>query len=184
VNRIRQLRMERGLNYSEVARRCNPPTTLSTVRKLEKDELTLTAAWMQRIAAALNCSPADIIGGSEVSVIGHFDPVTGEIEWVDLRRGDPGQIACPPGMDPANTVAICAQDGPFTPILKAFYFNRGAAADVVDPTAVGGLAVSQVRGGRAYLGRLIREEGEIYTIDQMIDRVELDWARRIEWAKP
>ena len=58
-NRIQAIRESNKLSLSEVARRAN--TTASQIQKLERGERRLTSEWMERLATALNCHPADFL---------------------------------------------------------------------------------------------------------------------------
>lgn len=57
INRIRDIRKERGLTLADVAERCTPPTTAQTIGRLETGMRQLSLAWMNRIAAALGVAP-------------------------------------------------------------------------------------------------------------------------------
>lgn len=57
INRIRDVRLEKGLTLAEVAARCEPPTTAQTIGRLETGTRTLSLGWMNRIAAALGVDP-------------------------------------------------------------------------------------------------------------------------------
>lgn len=57
INRIRDVRREKGLTLAEVAERCSPPTTAQTIGRLETGMRNLSLAWMNRIAAALEVEP-------------------------------------------------------------------------------------------------------------------------------
>ncbi|MBC2668613.1 helix-turn-helix domain-containing protein [Novosphingobium piscinae] len=57
INRIRDIRKDKGLTLAEVAERCSPPTTAQTIGRLETGMRQLSLAWMNRIAAALQVDP-------------------------------------------------------------------------------------------------------------------------------
>ncbi len=57
INRIRDIRKERGLTLADVAARCTPPTTAQTIGRLETGMRQLSLTWMNRIAAALAVEP-------------------------------------------------------------------------------------------------------------------------------
>ena len=57
INRIRDIRKERGLTLADVAERCSPPTTAQTIGRLETGMRQLSLTWMNRIAAALGVEP-------------------------------------------------------------------------------------------------------------------------------
>ena len=68
INRIRDIRRQKGLTLAEVAARCAPPTTAQTIGRLETGMRSLSLAWMNRIAAALGVDPQMLVraetGGS------------------------------------------------------------------------------------------------------------------------
>jgi transcriptional regulator with XRE-family HTH domain len=57
INRIRDVRREKGLTLAEVGQRCTPPTTAQTIGRLETGMRNLSLDWMNRIAAALAVEP-------------------------------------------------------------------------------------------------------------------------------
>lgn len=63
INRIRDIRREKGLTLADVAARCTPPTTAQTVGRLETGMRQLSLTWMNRIAAALDVDPELLVRG-------------------------------------------------------------------------------------------------------------------------
>jgi len=63
INRIRDIRREKGLTLADVALRCDPPTTAQTIGRLETGMRQLSLAWMNRIAAALEVEPELLVRG-------------------------------------------------------------------------------------------------------------------------
>lgn len=61
ITAIRNVRRAKGLTLEEVARRCDPPTTAQTVGRLEMGTRTVSVAWLNRIATALEVSTADLV---------------------------------------------------------------------------------------------------------------------------
>jgi transcriptional regulator with XRE-family HTH domain len=57
INRIRDIRRQKGLTLADVAARCAPPTTAQTIGRLETGMRSLSLGWMNRIAAALDVDP-------------------------------------------------------------------------------------------------------------------------------
>ena len=57
INRIRDIRKEKGLTLADVAARCRPVTTAQTIGRLETGMRQLSLTWMNRIAAALDVEP-------------------------------------------------------------------------------------------------------------------------------
>jgi transcriptional regulator with XRE-family HTH domain len=65
INRIRDVRREKGMTLAEVAAACEPPTTAQTIGRLETGMRNLSLGWMNRIAAALAVEPEMLLKGSE-----------------------------------------------------------------------------------------------------------------------
>src|SRR3712207_3799273 len=65
ITRIREVRRARGLTLDEVARACDPPTTLQTVGRLETGTRTVSVGWLNRIAAALGVDASDLVDRGE-----------------------------------------------------------------------------------------------------------------------
>ena len=63
INRIRDIRKEKGLTLADVAAACSPPTTAQTIGRLETGMRNLSLAWMNRIAAALDVDPEMLVRG-------------------------------------------------------------------------------------------------------------------------
>ena len=63
INRIRDIRREKGLTLAEVAERCRPATTAQTIGRLETGMRNLSLIWMNRIAAALEVEPELLLRG-------------------------------------------------------------------------------------------------------------------------
>src|SRR5687768_9552609 len=61
INRIRDIRREKGLTLAELAEACCPPTTPQTVGRLETGMRNLSIKWMDRIAAALGVDPEMLV---------------------------------------------------------------------------------------------------------------------------
>ncbi|MBV1917846.1 MAG: helix-turn-helix transcriptional regulator [Sphingomonadaceae bacterium] len=63
INRIRDIRKEKGLTLAEVAQRCSPQTTAQTIGRLETGMRNLSLTWMNRIATALQVEPELLLRG-------------------------------------------------------------------------------------------------------------------------
>lgn len=65
INRIRDIRRQKGMTLADVAARCSPPTTAQTIGRLETGMRNLSLVWMNRIAAALEVDPELLVRGEE-----------------------------------------------------------------------------------------------------------------------
>ena len=66
INRIRDIRKQKGLTLTEVAERCSPPTTAQTIGRLETGLRQLSLTWMNKIAAALEVEPGLLVRSDAV----------------------------------------------------------------------------------------------------------------------
>ena len=64
-NRIGVLRRERGLSLAGLAKAAG--TTKAQIQKLERGDRRLSLEWMERLAAALQVKPSDLLPQSAVS---------------------------------------------------------------------------------------------------------------------
>lgn len=61
INRIRDIRLQKGMTLADVAAACSPPTTAQTIGRLETGMRNLSLVWMNRIAAALKVEPETLL---------------------------------------------------------------------------------------------------------------------------
>lgn len=61
LTRIRDVRRSKGLTLLQVAERCDPPTTAQTIGRLETGMRTVSVGWLNRIAAALEVEPSELV---------------------------------------------------------------------------------------------------------------------------
>jgi transcriptional regulator with XRE-family HTH domain len=78
MNRLREVRKARGLTLADVAARCTPPTTAVTIGRLETGTRQLTVPWMQRLAAALEVDPRQLLAQESDSEIPVAALLTGD----------------------------------------------------------------------------------------------------------
>ena len=65
INRIRDIRRQKGMTLADVAAACVPATTAQTIGRLETGMRNLSLVWMNRIAAALDVEPELLVRGDE-----------------------------------------------------------------------------------------------------------------------
>lgn len=61
INRIRAIRRAKGMTLADLAGACTPPTTAQTIGRLETGTRNLSLVWMNRIAAALEVDPQNLV---------------------------------------------------------------------------------------------------------------------------
>lgn len=67
INRIRDIRKQKGLTLAELAEACDPPTTPQTVGRLETGMRNLSTKWMERIGGALGVDPEMLVRSESTS---------------------------------------------------------------------------------------------------------------------
>jgi transcriptional regulator with XRE-family HTH domain len=149
ITRIREVRRARNLTLEDVARRCEPRTTPQTIGRLETGARTVSVGWLNRIAAALDVPPGDLVrlaGNEDVPVAALLDA-----GGVAAPRG--GRVSLPPrAAEGAVAIVVTVGVGdyragdeiwlnPVAPEALAAALNR----DVLVPRT----------GGRLLFGRLI-----------------------------
>jgi len=73
LTRLREIRKTKGLTLQQVAERADPPTTAQTIGRLETGVRTLSVGWIDRIAAALEVAPEELIAlpeGGDIDIWG------------------------------------------------------------------------------------------------------------------
>lgn len=61
ITAIREVRRAKNMTLEEVAKACVPPTTAQTIGRLETGTRTVSVGWLNRIAAALGVTAADLV---------------------------------------------------------------------------------------------------------------------------
>ena len=67
INRIRDIRREKGMTLADLAEACSPPTTPQTVGRLETGMRNLSLKWMERIGAALGVEPEMLVRSEQAA---------------------------------------------------------------------------------------------------------------------
>lgn len=109
INRIRDIRREKGLTLADVATRCDPPTTAQTIGRLETGTRNLSLVWMNRIAAALGVDADLLVRGEERSP----SPIVARLmESGAEALADPREAILPSELDPeAPMVVLSVEHG-------------------------------------------------------------------------
>lgn len=93
ANRIRDIRLARGLTQEELAALLGEETSIATVSRLESGRMTLTLPWMKRLSTALGVSTHEIISepGSGLRMV----PLIGDIsagDWTTAVKDPQGMV--------------------------------------------------------------------------------------------
>ena len=141
-NRIRDFRKSRGLSLEELAFQLGEDVSITTVSRLERGRMQLTQRWLERISAALQVSPIELMSETPADV--RLIPLLGSVP-----AGEPGEAI----EDPQGWFPIPAKvSGPkaFALSPKGDSMDRLAAEGeiiVVDPEDL------DLVPGRAYVVR-------------------------------
>ena len=158
ITAIRDVRRSRGLTLDDVARRCVPPTTAQTIGRLEVGTRTVSVAWLNRIAGALEVSAVDLVTLPDRPVL----PVAALLDATGAHAPrHPGTAAAPVPEAGAIAVRVLAGTGdyragdeiwcrPLAPAAFADALHR----DVLAPGAA----------GRFAFGRLLAVEDDRVTL--------------------
>lgn len=100
INSIRSVRRAKKMTLEDVAARCKPPTTAQTIGRLETGTRTLSLGWLNRIAAALNVEPRDLVAMPDEETLAVAAIVGGDGAHAPTRaemdpplRAEPGMVA-------------------------------------------------------------------------------------------
>lgn len=157
INRIRDIRRQKGLTLAEVAARCDPPTTAQTIGRLETGMRSLSLAWMNRIAEALEVDPQMLVkaeNSSAPALIARLGANGAE----PLSQPVEAMIPVVPGGE-ARLVVLAVETGAgeyraadqvWLRQIEPEDFARALNRDVLVPRP----------GGRYAFGRMIDRDGE------------------------
>ena len=157
INRIRDIRKEKGLTLADVAERCTPPTTAQTIGRLETGMRQLSLTWMNRIAAALGVEPQVLVRSEE-----------SDQPKVVARLTEGGPEALPAPRDAILPTQL-AEEGPMVALLVEVGGGEYQAGDQLWLRQVGDEkgwnrlinrdVLAPRPGGRFAFGRLIDRDG-------------------------
>ena len=156
INRIRDIRHQKGMSLAQVAAACDPPTTAQTIGRLETGMRNLSLIWMNRIAAALQVEPELLLRSESAG-----DPtITAILTKGGAEAPHANADALLPtalgGDGPLRVLAVEVASGDYRPgdqvWLRELPVEQAAKAlnrDVLAP----------LPGGRFAFGRLFEQDG-------------------------
>ncbi len=158
INRIRDIRKEKGMTLADLAEACDPPTTAQTIGRLETGMRNLSINWMDRIGGALGIDPEMLVRSDAAT---HPQVVAKLMENGPEALGKPRDaiLATDLGGDlPLMVLSIEASVGEYRPGDQLWLrqidpadFQRAINRDVLVPR----------KGGRFSFGRLIDRQGSM-----------------------
>ena len=158
INRIRDVRKQKGMTLAEVAAACDPPTTAQTIGRLETGMRNLSLGWMNKIAVALGVEPEMLLKGSEAEqtqVVARLTDAGAEA----LSR--PRDAILPTQLDsgaPLMCLAIEASQGEYR-AGDQLWLRQHAPEDA--PKMINRDVLAPRSGGRFAFGRLIDRQGTL-----------------------
>lgn len=161
INRIRDLRRQKGMTLADLAAACSPPTTAQTIGRLETGMRNLSLKWIDRIAAALEVDAEALVRSDtspRPSVVAALGTNGAEALGAPREAILPTEIG---GDGPLLALAVEAPCGPY---------NTGDLVWMrqIDPQDAGRAINRDVlvprSGGRFAFGRLIDRKGTLVGI--------------------
>jgi len=158
INRIRDIRKQKGMTLAEVAAACSPATTAQTIGRLETGMRNLSLVWMNRIAAALGVEPELLVKGDAV-----------EQPMVVARLTESGAEALPSPRDAILPVEL-GGDAPLMCVVVETPQGEYRAGDQLwmrqhspedAPKLINRDVLVPRAGGRFAFGRLIDRQGTL-----------------------
>lgn len=157
INRIRDIRHQKGMTLAEVAAACVPPTTAQTIGRLETGMRNLSLVWMNRIGAALGVEPELLVKGAEALA-----------PQIVARLSEQGAEALPTPRDAILPTELGGEGGTLVCLLIDAAQGEYRAGDQVwlrqvppadAPRIINRDVLVPRAGGRFAFGRLIDRQG-------------------------
>lgn len=183
-NRIADYRKKNEWTYEELGRKIG--ASAQQAYRLEKNQRRLSDHWLDRLAAAFHCTPADLVGGSQRKLA----PVTYRI----IAKGDAVQypqskirfIEAPPGASEDLEAALVETDDLYPRYERGdvLFFRRTEKFDI-DPRARD--HILQLQDGRLVLRRMLQIDSRgnamlnHYTSTEVI-QARAKWIAPILWV--
>jgi transcriptional regulator with XRE-family HTH domain len=158
INRIRDIRRQKGMTLADLAEACDPPTTPQTIGRLETGMRNLSIKWMDRIAGALGVDPETLVRsdkGAERPRIVALLTAAGA-EALDKAREAivPTELS---GEGALTVLEVESATGPYLPGDQVWLrqIDPGQAARAINRDVL-----VPRKGGRFAFGRLIDRQGK------------------------
>ncbi len=158
INRIRDVRKEKGMTLAEVAAACDPPTTAQTIGRLETGMRNLSLGWMNRIATALGVEPETLLKGSDTTqpqIVARLTAAGAE------ALSAPRDAILPSDLECGATVVCLTVEAPQGEYRAGdqLWLRRLSPEDA--PKMINRDVLAPRSGGRFAFGRLIDRQGKM-----------------------
>jgi transcriptional regulator with XRE-family HTH domain len=161
INRIRDIRREKGLTLADLAAACDPPTTAQTIGRLETGMRNLSTKWMDRIGNALGVDPETLVRSDKSQhpqVVATLGPSGADALPRPRDAIPPTELG---GDAPLVVLAVEASAGPY--LTGDQLWMRQIDPDEA-PRAINRDVLVPRKGGRFAFGRLIDRQGSLVGI--------------------
>lgn len=190
-NRVRELRLARDLSLDQLADMAG--LTKSALSRIETGDTVMNIDHMRRLAGALAVGEEQLLAsasrGREIPVVG-FVGAGAQVYPIDEDPEGLRQVACPPHLDPAVTIAVEVRGDSMFPIVQEgwllFYSRKH---EIVPAQAVGALCVVETEDGRVLVKHVSRGPTKgrfnlISTNAPPSEDVKFLWAARVRAILP
>ena len=158
INRIRDIRRDKGWTLADLAEACDPPTTAQTIGRLETGMRNLSLKWMERIGAALDIDP-EMLVRSEANAQAQVVATLGASGPEAIAKARDALLPTQLGGDGVLMVlAVDAATGPYLP-GDQLWLRQIAPEDAA--RAINRDVLVPRKGGRFAFGRLIDRQGSL-----------------------
>ncbi len=168
ITAIREVRRARGMTLDQVAQACVPPTTAQTIGRLETGTRTVSVAWLNRIAAALGVTAADLVRLPErvdVPVAALLAAKGATAPRAPATVGAPAPVAGMVAITVRETVGdYRAGDALWCEMLAPDAFARALGHEVLAPMSAGRFAFGRLAAVRDDAVNLLPPAGPPVTI--------------------
>ena len=159
INRIRDIRKQKGMTLADLADACDPPTTAQTIGRLETGMRNLSIKWMDRIAGALGVDPETLVrserGAERPRIVATLTDAGAE------ALSQPREAIAPTELAHDGQLTVLEVEhatGPYLP-GDQLWLRQLAPAD--SARAINRDVLVPRKGGRFAFGRLIDRQGKL-----------------------
>jgi transcriptional regulator with XRE-family HTH domain len=152
-NRMREARKAKGMTMQEVAARCSPPTTASTIGRFETGQRSISVGWISRIAAAIGVDPHHLVDIWSQDVIS----VAATLKKGCVLAADEGSVVMIPRIGPDFSIVLVETETGAYRSGDEIWCEEVAPSNYI--AAVNHDVLVQKASGRFLFGRLLEHKG-------------------------